>query len=341
MRARAVVALFAVGMLAAACTDGSATQGSAGTVLSIQAPSTTSVANVEPEPEPDSASTSCTPLEPTVSIVDASPVWEDGMVRELGVVRQRMDSRVNSPVSTSSAVDLRVIASDDGWAFAWPYSAAQFLGGPSNSATEGDVIDLRYGVDARGSWRGLENPEEVRAFVLDLVDSFAASGLDQRSTDGLRQLYSGLSDEQLGVLFSEDPQVFHYFDGVEIGIEEELTFDVELDNIFGGSSFPATSTIRIADSQDAEGCVVFEDLTVLDAQAALPILVDSLSEVYGVEVPAEEQVIGEGFWIEKKVTGRWDQGSKLFVEVKLRKVLRIQGDQVTDIVLISDVGKRR
>ncbi|MGI9609025.1 MAG: hypothetical protein ACR2NL_01895, partial [Acidimicrobiia bacterium] len=145
---------------------------------------------------------------------------------------------------------------------------------------------------------------------------------------------------QLAVLFAQDSRIFHYFDGVEIGIDEELTVDVELDNIFGGSPFPAKSTLRIADSEDSEGCVVFEEVTVLDVQAALPILVESLSEVYGVEVMAEEEITGDEFWIEKKITGRWDQGSRLFVELKLREVLRAEGDQVTEIVLISDVGSR-
>ena len=342
-----LIAVIAVSIGLAAC--GSSNDGATSTILASPSPTTQPPQTVTTAPDP----TTCTPLEPETTTVVANPRWVDGMKRNLVVVRQRVDSltRYGSEPSTTTSVSLTVAAAEDGWAFSWPYGASQFYGlsGSDEQAVEQlgnlipDPVELQYRVDQWGIFAGVENPGQVRQFATDMVAGFSQAGVDPAIADGLRQLYASMTDEQLTAGFSEDPQLFHYFDGAELDIGEEYTAEVELPNQLGGAPFPAQSTIRIRQVADADGCVVIEESTVVDPASVAEILRDSLAETFGAEgAEAVESLPAVGdIRIDNSITARWDPGSGFFVEVKGRQAISIDGREQVELTLIADQTPRR
>ncbi|GEM_PF-5233619 len=100
---------------------------------------------------------------------------------------------------------------------------------------------VRYRVDHTGAFVGVDNIDELRAAGLQAADLLAELDPDDPTIDSVRELFAELPDESIVAIFAEEPQVFHYFDGLFIDVDDPLEGPDVLPNAFGGEPFPATT----------------------------------------------------------------------------------------------------
>lgn len=290
---------------------------------------------------------------PTDGVVVPFPEWTPGMTRQLELRGGRSDTRVEPVVDGMSvaAVSLRVddIAEDGEFVFEWDAgaTASDFW----NGQEEDWVTDLiarapkqrfEYSLDADRYWLGLRNHDEVRQSYLTTVELFAdVAPLDAPIVDQMRNFYTTMSDETLEIYAAEGPQLLHFFEGLVLSAAEPIRYEDSLPNAMGGAPLPALTSIDLIDPADADGCVLLEMRTILDAAAAVPIIFETVDAAFGPSVDKDEvQSMAEQFEMTNEVTAQYDPGSGFFVSVEATQTISYPGASRIDKTIITDVTDR-
>ncbi|MEZ5246912.1 MAG: hypothetical protein R2707_17590 [Acidimicrobiales bacterium] len=306
-------------------------------------------ASTDPTDEVD-AVTLCTAAPRSTTTLIPSPPWSDGVARTLELRIGREDSRRELPDGLSrTPVQLTVEDDDgDGWTFLWAAEPTLLddLGIPAELLDEAAPLlaevppqRIRYRIGGERAWLGVTNPDEVRQAALDTIDILGEIiPAEDLALEQTRQLFAGMPDEALTQIFAEEPQVLHSLEGIELAVDEVLEFRDLLPNTLGGEPFPATTTIEILDLVDDDGCVAIQVRVVPDAEAFIPILMESLRQAFpATATDTEIEDAAESFEIENLILGQYDYASGYFRSVTATQRISDGTSERVDTKIISDV----
>ena len=130
-------------------------------------------------------------------------------------------------------------------------------------------MDIIYTTSEVGAFIGIENWEEISKKVkemtselMNLLPTKENNNAELKKTmQQLFDIYS--SKEGIETYLAKDIQMFHYPFGVEFNTEEELVYEEDLPNPFGGNPIKAVSTLYF-DEVDEENsrCVFFREMKI-------------------------------------------------------------------------------
>lgn len=130
-------------------------------------------------------------------------------------------------------------------------------------------MDIIYTTSEVGDFIGIENWEEISKKVKEMTSELMTllttkedNNVELKKTmQQLFDIYS--SKEGIETYLAKEIQMFHYPFGVEFNTEEELVYEEELPNPFGGNPIKAVSTLYF-DEVDVENsrCVFFREMKI-------------------------------------------------------------------------------
>ena len=301
--------------------------------------------------ETPSVSDRCTPAPESIEQVATLPPWANGTERHLEVESWREDTSQPEAAGTrltSARLTLDVNVATGGWNFVWDAGPTTF---DESTVTE-QLFDeaapllaqmpeqlIRYQLDNDRFWLGVDNPDEIRATavkVAELTAQVAPSDSDLMAQ--ARELYETLPDAEIGLLFSEEPQILHSLEGLELAVGEMIEFSSLLPNALGGDEIPAVTTIEIVDLVDDDGCVAIE-MRVIPEPGALGAI---MAETLRLRFPdftddGAFEAAANSMEIESTYQGQYDFGSGFFRKVTETKRISDASMSRVDTTIITDV----
>lgn len=289
----------------------------------------------------------CTPAPTDMVSVWMAPIWQVGDIRELIQYKQRIDSRSPEVVGFSETpIRLQVLAADDATVtFEWRPEVtdlSSLIQTPLAAALIGDLLDdlppqpIVYRIGPTVQLEAVENIHELRSYTADL---YQALGKALPGLEGAAEMVLDLPDETLGQLLAKDVLTIHGLEGLEIGVNDAIMIDDELPNPFGGDALAAKTRIDLTDLVDSDGCVQARMVTELDAETALPALLNALATLTGDDDVdnAELAAVAASFSIVNTVVGQWDAGSGLFRTIVATQSINDGLIQRVDTRIIIDI----
>lgn len=278
-------------------------------------------------------------------VYSIAPEWTVGALRTLDIRSNVADTSLPwLPVDFAAAeATLEVTASDRrGASFLYRPGTAMFdqVGVPPAREEQVDeVVDaigrlaIAYDLDSFGFFLGISNIDDVRAGLADVITAIGESaptgGASGSVGDGA-EFMQNLTDEELTLVFGGALMTFHMFDGFELEIDEPFSYDEELPTEVGSAS--ATTTVRILEELDSDGCVRVEmrSFPSGDFDVLLEEQVEDLAD-------EEIDVDLSGAHLEEIWTGQFDPTTRRIVRIV--EVVRIEVDGVrrVETTLITDV----
>ncbi len=287
--------------------------------------------------------------ESTDSVV-ALPPWSDGVERAIELQIGREDSRqqISTGLSRTPVQLTTEESADGGWSFLWAAEPTlvddlaippQLLDQAAPLLAEVPQQLIRYRLSENRTWLGVDNPEEIRQAALDTVDILGnILPTEVPALEQTRQLFATMPDENLGQIFSEEPQLLHSLEGLELAVDEVLEFRDLLPNALGGEPFPATTTIEVVDLIDGDGCVAIRMRVVPDSEDFVPILMETLRQSFPATTTEEELGTAlNSFEIENLIVGQYDYGSGFFRRITATQRFSDGTQERVDTKIITDV----
>ncbi|HEX7277813.1 MAG TPA: hypothetical protein VF244_10605 [Acidimicrobiales bacterium] len=307
-------AALALAFLAAACGDGES---------SSSGPST-SAAPARP--------TTCTPVGAPAEPIEFAARWSAGDTRSFSLTTTREDSsRPEQSGSATTPMKIRVLGSGSaGFRLSWD-SGETILPtapGPEEQAAVDQLNELgqfsiEYSTDASGAFEQVENLEALRSQVDRVITALGESGLGPEEIEKVREVM--LSDSFAETTLMENIVAFHSPYGLVLDPEDSFTAPDELPNALGGRPFPATSSVRVVNPRDAEGCAVLEVVVTPEPGPMAEILAEAVAELTGddgVGITPEE--LGR-FTVRNTIRYAYDPGSGWMVRVEMEQVIEAAG----------------
>ncbi len=253
-------------------------------------------------------------------------------------------SRVGSGLS-STPITMDVTPHDDGgWEFDWQFEETNLdaLGIDGAALTAEELADrfpslaLSYRIDELREWRGLTNVEQARGYLDSMFELIREIG-DPDTADQVQTAFESLSDEDLAFAIAEDPLLYHTFEGLPFVVDEPVTGPDLLPNAFGGEPFPATTTIRVVELADPDGCTVMEMVVTPDPEELSRIIGESLRAAF--DLPEEQiEAIQAGFEVENRIIARYDHGTGLLIDLEARQLVSDGSTEQVETRVITDLG---
>lgn len=339
--------VFALALMVSACAPATETPVS-DQLADIETDTTTSTAVVDESTETSvpaaatdsAASTLCTSVEEMPAELYVSFEWEAGEARNL--VREFTRARPDSGTQTATTpVTLTAIdVTSERTSLAWEYGTTELLGASPAEAALLDSLTpprIEYSIDSSGIFESISNIAEMRSYLsnatTELVDT---GGLDAATAAQIQQSYDGLSDEQFTISVGEEIAVFHEFDGFTIapGSSEETSGVIP--NPWGARPFDAAITVSAEPDFDSENCAAISIVTVPDPDSTPTVLAETVSEAFGVDGAAADQVF-EDFVVRNEVTVQLDVATSLLRRVTSTQSITTFGQQAIDTKSVTYV----
>lgn len=206
-------------------------------------------------------------------------------------------------------------------------------------AAELPAADIVYSIDRDHRFLGIENTAELREAMLVAFDLLVERGVmpEGDALAATRSLFVNLPDAQLGQLLSEDIQVLHLFDGVQLAAGERVEFDDRLPNAFGGDPFPALTVVELTRMVDEDGCVEIVQTTTPDPASFAAILTDSLARSELSPGDGGVDLTDLDFDIENGIVAQYDHATGRLRQVRATQRITVDGSTRTDTLIIRDV----
>lgn len=137
----------------------------------------------------------------------------------------------------------------------------------TNAMSKVKDMDIIYTTSEVGDFTGIENWEEISTKMKEMTSELMKifpDDIDSELKKGMQQLFDiYTSKEGIETYLSKEIQMFHYPFGVEFNTEEELVYEEELPNPFGGNTIKAISTLYF-DEVDEENsrCVFYRNMEI-------------------------------------------------------------------------------
>lgn len=146
-------------------------------------------------------------------------------------------------------------------------------------------MDIIYTTSEVGAFIGIENWEEISKNVKEMTSELMTLlPTKQNNNEELKKTMQQLFDvyatkEGIETYFAKEIQMFHYPFGVEFNTEEELVYEEELPNPFGGNPIKAVSTLYF-DEVDVENsrCVFYREMKI-DPEDSKKMLADIFKKI--------------------------------------------------------------
>lgn len=309
----------------------------------------------EPTPAPDSTATTeraaGVPTEvgqsPPVECVDVGdlgpsvvllPPWLSGEQRFYEFTKAELDGFGRVTQSTTLVtLDVRE-ASVEGTSFSWTNTAFDLstLGFPPAllDSVEGELSDalatrFDYGLDPFSVFTGIENPEDVKAQVLNLIGALAdVLPADAAEFRQLVDMIDSVPAEDLAAFGAADLEVLHSLEGFDLVPGELLEFDDVLQSPLG-FAIPARVSLQLLDGLDADNCVALEMvIRPMRSDELTGLVNEAMTSIVGGELSDEElaTVVEVVVSSETRITGQFDAASGYFRSVESIQTVSFDGD---------------
>ncbi len=249
--------------------------------------------------------------------------------------------RSNVPASSATPIEIEVTGSGAGGTeLRWTSSSSVISGLDVPPELESIIDDvplqrIEYLIDPDGVYAGITNVDEVRQNALDSLELIAPLLGDEDTTAQVEDLFRNLPDLQVELLFAEATTVFHAFDGLPLNPGEEIEFDDELPNGFGGEPFPSTTTFSVDQLPDADGCLALTSTTIPEPDELVRIIQESVESAFGSR-PDDAETL-ERFGARNDVVVRVDPSSGAVRSVEATQRITADGETRVDITTIREV----
>lgn len=303
---------------------------------SVEVPDETAVSLCEPAP---AGTTTVLPL----------PPWTEGVQRELELQIGRSNTVSPTPEGFSrTPVNLTVEAgTDHGWVMRWELESTVLDGIDVPEEAREMTAELlsslppqQIGYELRADrvWLGVTNAEEIRAATMEMLDLVFDLHGDDPAVGQTRDLFESMPDDALARLYSEDPQVFHVLEGIELTVDDPIEFPDQLPNALGGEPFPAVTTVEILEVEDDDGCIAIQMQVLPDPERVMSILMDTLASFLPPGTSQQElEAAAEGFEIENRIVGQYDLGSGYFRRITATQRVGDGAMERVDTKIITDL----
>lgn len=154
-----------------------------------------------------------------------------------------------------------------------------------NAISKVKDMDIIYTTSEVGDFTGIENwkeiSEKMKEMTSELMKLFPDKEKDnvelKKTMQQVFDIYN--SKEGIETYLTKDIQLFHYPFGVEFNTEEELVYEEELANPFGGNPIKAISTLYF-DEVDKENsrCVFYREMKI-DPEDSKKMLADVFKKI--------------------------------------------------------------
>ncbi len=297
----------------------------------------------------DSPSALCEPAPEATASVIAEPPWAPGVERDIEIQVGRENTSREVPTGLSrTPVQLTVEDSiDGGWSFLWATEPTLLddLDAPEAVLEQADrLLDeaprqlIRYRLSNDRVWLGVDNPDELRESVVAATSLLTELVGNDRASREAFEVLTRLPDENLEQLFAQEPQLLHFLEGFEVSVGEVVEFRDFIPNALGGEPFPATTTIKIADLVDSDGCVAIEVRTITDPEAFVDIMMQTLKETFPAATTDDElESAATSFAVENLNVGQYDYESGFFRRVTSTQRISDGQEERIDTRIVLDV----
>ncbi len=285
-------------------------------------------------------------LDAATESVDIGGSWVDGEQRTLELEISK-DRPVTEQASSVTVVDLRATALPDGrWSMEWANqeTAISDLGLPDAVLGEAEEalarvpkVEIDYTLSARGFIESIDNTAEIRAAMTETLNLLAELQPGDAALLELTELYTQLPDEQIQVLFTEDVQLFHAFDGISLAVDNPLSGADLLPNSLGGAPFPAITTLAIDELAGDDGCVRVSIRTIPDPDRFAEIVAQTVADVFGEDTVDGDSDPYDGMSVENLIVATVDGRTGRVLRVDATQSIDLLGDSRTDRKTVSDI----
>ena len=152
---------------------------------------------------------------------------------------------------------------------------------------------IEYAIDNLALVVEVDNVEEIRANLFETAELIRPAFTDDEY-DAVIGLYESLSDDDLIAIVTGRLQAYHLLEGYALTTDDVIEYEDRLANFLGGEPFPATTTVRIVEMVDADGCVLLEQVSTPDPAEFSRILAESLVEA-GLAEPEDIEEAADAF----------------------------------------------
>jgi hypothetical protein len=297
----------------------------------------------------DSPSALCKPAPESTTSVLAEPPWALGVERDIEIQIGRSNTSREVPTGLSrTPVKLTVEDNiDDGWSFLWAAEPTLLddLDAPEAVLEQGERLLaeapqqlIRYRLSNERAWLGVDNPDELRESLVATKDLLTELTGNDRTLQEAFNVLTRLPDENLEMLFAREPQLLHFLEGIEVSVDEVVEFRDFIPNALGGAPFPATTTIKIVDLVDNDGCVAIEVRTIPDPEGFVDIMIETLQQTFPAGTTDDElESAATSFDVENRYVGQYDYESGFFQSVTRTQRISDGQEERIDTRIVRDV----
>jgi hypothetical protein len=233
--------------------------------------------------------------------------WETGQDWRLELVKGREDEVKKTRSSTPLQLSVEA-KSESGYIFRWVYgktaitaglpeeARARFFAERMSSISEGLVLDVLC--SPSGNVQGLAQLDKVlthyEQMMVKMHGLFMEAKVPQATIDNLlKQTFDAVTGPNMQELTLKEARLFLRFAGMELELNKRIEYETELPNPLGGDPYPALGWFEARAIPDQPGELQVESGTKIDAEKALALMLQSVSELAkqaGKPAPKPEQL---------------------------------------------------
>ncbi len=251
-----------------------------------------------------------------VSTVHFLPTWQVGDKRKLEVTVEKQSSGVsNDAVVTNFILEVEEVTAEK---IGFALTAEQAL--LNGELFEGGFSfqDLLYSLDADRVISGVENISDIQTQLVEILGE-------------TNEFWDLLDEEALGVLLTQDLELYHHFENVELTVGETLEVTEDIPHPFGGFVIPMISQYEITQLVDDDGCIEVEMKTeIADRELFVNSMVEVMretAELNGTEHSesdiAELEEMFQTMNLDRNIVGQYDAGTKSFKKIIATEVTSV------------------